>query len=213
MDTVNLKQYMDTVYMTSKTNAYHHGNLRAELLNAAMGILDESGIEAVTIRQVARKAGVGHSAPANHFAGKRALLTQLAIDIFTSLGDTIKSELQAAPKGLSEKVIVFTDTLVEFGLAQPNRYRLLWRRDYLDNDNTDLNRAMDVIYDQLLTTLTTGKNTRVSVESKAIALWSMIQGYVSMRIDGNLSAKKDEVSGQDRQRAIVEVLLHGILSP
>ncbi len=164
MDTVNLKQYMDTVYMNPKSNAYHHGNLRAELLNAAMDILDESGIEAVTIRQVARKAGVGHSAPANHFAGKRALLTQLAINIFVNLGDTIKKELHTAPKGLTEKITVFTDTLVKFGLGQPNRYRLLWRRDYLDNDNKELNSAMDVIYDELLATLATGKESRVSVE-------------------------------------------------
>jgi len=212
MDTVNLKQYMDTVYMNSKPNAYHHGNLRAELLNAAMDILDESGIEAVTIRQVARKAGVGHSAPANHFAGKRALLTQLAINIFVNLGDTIKKELHTAPKGLTEKITVFTDTLVKFGLGQPNRYRLMWRRDYLDNDNKELNSAMDVIYDELLATLATGRESRVSVESKAIALWSMLQGYVSMRIDGNLEPKKDEVSGKDRQQAIVDVLLHGLIN-
>ena len=200
--------------MNIKSNTYHHGNLRAELLKAAMSILDESGIEAVTIRQVARKAGVGHSAPANHFAGKRALLTQLAIDIFVSLGDIIKSELRAAPHGLSEKVQIFTDTLIEFGLSQPNRFRLLWRRDYLDNDNKELNIAMDVIYDELLAALATGKTGKVcnvSIESKAIALWSMLQGYVTMRIDGNLEPKKDEVSGKDRQQAIVDVLLQGIL--
>lgn len=197
--------------MNAKSSTYHHGNLREELLKAAMGILDESGIEAVTIRQVARKAGVGHSAPANHFADKRALLTQLAIDIFVSLGELIKRDLQVAPQGLSEKVRVFTDTLIEFGLSQPNRYRLLWRRDYLDNDSVELNGAMDVIYDALLATLATSKESNVSVESKAIALWSMLQGYVTMRIDGNLEAKKDEVSGNDRQQAIVDVLLQGLI--
>lgn len=197
--------------MNAKSSTYHHGNLREELLKVAMGILDESGIEAVTIRQVARKAGVGHSAPANHFADKRALLTQLAIDIFVSLGELIKRDLQVAPQGLSEKVRVFTDTLIEFGLSQPNRYRLLWRRDYLDNDSVELNGAMDVIYDALLATLATSKESNVSVESKAIALWSMLQGYVTMRIDGNLEAKKDEVSGNDRQQAIVDVLLQGLI--
>ncbi len=198
--------------MPLKKSGYHHGNLRAELLIAAIEILDESGIEAVTIRQVARKAGVGHSAPANHFPHKQALLTQLAINIFTELGNLIKSQLQSAPEGLSEKIAVFANTLVEFGLAKPNQYRLLWRRDYLDNASEELNSAMDVIYDELLAVLASNKKSRVSVESKAIALWSMIQGYVSMRIDGNLEAKQDEVSGQDRQQAIVEVLIHGIVS-
>ena len=155
---------------------------------------------------------MGHSAPANHFAGKRALLTQLAIDIFISLGDIIKRELQAAPHGLSEKVQVFTDTLIEFGLCQPNRFRLMWRRDYLDNDNKELNSAMDVIYDALLATLATDKKSNISVESKAIALWSMLQGYVTMRIDGNLEPKQDEISGKDRQQAIVDVLLNGLIN-
>ena len=202
---------MDAVYMNAKSSTYHHGNLREELLKAAMGILDESGIEAVTIRQVARKVGVGHSAPANHFADKRALLTQLAIDTFIELGELIKRDLQLAPQGLSEKVRVFTDTLIEFGLSQPNRYRLLWRRDYLDNDSIELNGAMDVIYDALLATLATDKKSNISVESKAIALWSMLQGYVTMRIDGNLEPKQDEVSGKDRQQAIVDVLLNGLI--
>ena len=202
---------MDAVYMNAKSSTYHHGNLREELLKAAMGILDESGIEAVTIRQVARKVGVGHSAPANHFADKRALLTQLAIDTFIELGELIKRDLQLAPQGLSEKVRVFNDTLIEFGLSQPNRYRLLWRRDYLDNDSIELNGAMDVIYDALLATLATDKKSNISVESKAIALWSMLQGYVTMRIDGNLEPKQDEVSGKDRQQAIVDVLLNGLI--
>ncbi len=197
--------------MNAKSSTYHHGNLREALLKAAMSILDESGIEAVTIRQVARKVGVGHSAPANHFADKRALLTQLAIDTFIELGELIKRDLQLAPQGISEKVRVFTDTLIEFGLSQPNRYRLLWRRDYLDNDSIELNGAMDVIYDALLATLATDKKSNISVESKAIALWSMLQGYVTMRIDGNLEPKQDEVSGKDRQQAIVDVLLQGIL--
>jgi AcrR family transcriptional regulator len=202
---------MDAVYMNVKSSTYHHGNLREELLKAAMEILDESGIEAVTIRQVARKVGVGHSAPANHFADKRALLTQLAIDIFVSLGQLIKRDLQLAPQGLGEKVRVFTDTLIEFGLSQPNRFRLLWRRDYLENDSKELNGAMDVIYEALLATLATDKESNVSVESKAIALWSMLQGYVTMRIDGNLEPKQDEVSGKARQQAIVDVLLNGLI--
>ncbi|MEH6347870.1 MAG: TetR/AcrR family transcriptional regulator [Bermanella sp.] len=212
MDTVNLMNNMDSVNMASKANGYHHGNLRAELLMAAMDILDESGIEAVTIRQVARRVGVGHSAPANHFPHKQALLTQLAINIFNELGSLIKSQLQSAPEDVSEKISLLANTLVEFGLAKPNQYRLLWRRDYLDNSSEELNCAMDIIYDELLATLASSKKSKVSVESKAIALWSMIQGYVTMRIDGNLEAKNDEVSGQERQQAIIEVLLRGILS-
>ena len=87
--------------MTTKKNAYHHGNLRTELLNAAMEILDESAVEAVTIRQVARKVGVAHSAPANHFPDKKSMLTTLAVEIFISLSSVIKNELDIAPNDLT----------------------------------------------------------------------------------------------------------------
>ena len=197
--------------MPSKKNAYHHGNLRTELKDAALGILDEGGVETVSIRKVARNVGVAHSAPVNHFRDKKALLTALAIDVFCCLSETIKQKLDLDENNLSEKIHTISNTLLEYGMNYPNRYRLLWRRDYLNNDDQDLNVAMDLIYDQLLDVLSENqKETNVSIESQAIALWSMIHGYITMRLDGNLTAKTDEQSGVDRQSAIIDVLLNGI---
>ena len=84
IDSVNLMNNMDNVNM-SRATKYHHGNLRKELIRSALELLDEGGIESVGIRQVARKAGVAHSAPANHFRNKRALFTVLATEIFQDL--------------------------------------------------------------------------------------------------------------------------------
>ncbi len=61
--------------MAKRTAPYHHGDLRRALLAAALALLDEGGVEAVTIRAVARRTGVTHAAPANHFRGREARRT------------------------------------------------------------------------------------------------------------------------------------------
>jgi len=211
MDSVNLIQNIDGVNMGLEKKNYHHGNLRSELKNAALEILDEEGVEAVSIRKVARNVGVAHSAPANHFKDKKALLTALAIDIFKDISTKANQELTIDNKALSEKIHVFSNALLKYGTHFPNRYRLLWRRDYLNNDDQELNDVMDLIYNKLLEVLSENQNeANVSIESQAIALWSMIHGYITMRLDGNLIHKTDEKSGADRQLAIIDVLLNGL---
>lgn len=198
--------------MAKRGRAYHHGNLRGELLAAAMGLLDEGGVEAVTIRAVARRAGVTHAAPANHFADRRALLTALATGIFEALAERIGRRLASAGARRDARIRTFADATVAFGLAHPHRFRLLWRRDSLDDTDGALQAAMDAIYDRLVAELAAVPSARASAETRAIALWSMVQGYVCMRLDGNLVSKVDEETGEPRQKAIMTALLDGICS-
>lgn len=194
-----------------KTSQYHHGNLREELISAALELLDEGGIEAVGIRQVARKVGVAHSAPANHFKNKQALFTALATYIFRDLMAAIQSRKINDADSLRDAIHHFAKTILDVGLRYPNRYKLLWRRDCADNENSALYQVMEEIYQQLTSTLQAhAKRKHVDVESQAIALWSLIHGYVSLRLDGNLIAGHDEVTGIERQAAIIDVILDGL---
>ena len=202
--------------MTKRTakSPYHHGHLRPALLSAAFTLLDRSGLESVTIRAVAREIGVAHSAPANHFKDRKALLTAMATEVFGDLGEVITAQLAhgssiAKLEDRRARVGVFAETLINFGLSHPHRYRLLWRRDCLDDTDLDLQNGMDQIYDALLAELGASETGR-SEETDAIALWSMLHGYISMRLDGNLIAKSDSVSGVARHQAIVDALFDGI---
>lgn len=199
--------------MKRAPDSYHRGDLRRELLKAAMTLLDETGAAGVTIRGIARRTGVAHSAPANHFASRRALLTVLAAEIFISLERRIQSKLLASSSGPEHRIRCFSDTIIDYGLKYPNRFRLLWSRDLLDNTDEALNSAMDKIYDSLVSELSVIASPRVSVESQAISLWSLVHGYVCMRLDGNLVSKTDEITGEPRHRAIITALLDGLLSP
>ena len=191
--------------------SYHHGKLREELLACAFDILERDGADAVTVRAVARAAGVAHSAPVNHFSSKQALLTALATIIFRTLGDQVTAALETRTMTYPEVIRTFANTVTSYALAHPNRYRLLWRRDLLDDRESELSAAMDRIYLLLIQKL--GQDERVrqsSLETRAIALWSMVHGYVTMRLDGNFVEKNDDKNGAPRQNAIVEAILEGI---
>ena len=214
MDAVNIADNMDGVYLKVKqkrTPGQKHGDLKLELLREGLTLLDEDGIEGVTIRAVARMAGVAHSAPANHFPSRQAMLTAIATVIFTDLADlTIEAvtDLEEEPE---QAIQAFAETCFQFAFDTPNRYQLLWQRQLIDQDDPALATEMDRVYSALLSFLRPDQvNHRVDIETDAIAIWSMIHGYISMRLDGNLVAAEDTVAKLPRHKAILLSLIDGI---
>jgi len=188
-----------------EVSRYHHGSLREELLSTALKILDEDGIEAIGIRSVAKRVGVAHSAPANHFKNKAALLTAINKTIALHLIAAVRSKLDTINADSDDSIHQFSRAVLEYGLKYPNRYRLIWRSEL------ELDESMDEIYNvltQMLQKYADQKN--VDVQSQAIALWSLIHGYVALRLDGHMQVGHDELTGLDRQTAIINVILDGI---
>lgn len=195
----------------SQSSTYHHGNLKEELISAALSLLDEEGLEGVGIRQIARRVGVAHSAPANHFKNKQALFTALATQCFADLKCQLVEQVTPSTD-LSIAVHAVCQCLLNYALSSPHRYSLMWRQDCVDAENVELQAEMEAVYQHLLAVLDSHKGSvQVDIESRAIAIWSLIHGYVSLRLDGNLGQGRDEVSGADRSEAIVSVLLKGLL--
>jgi len=201
---------MDAVNM-GESPTYHHGNLREQILQTAFDQLDTEGVDAVGIRKIARVLDVAHSAPANHFKTKQALLMSLATESFRHLVSIIEKQTPNDSDDLKAAIHSFSNAILEFGLSYPNRYKLLWRREYKGEQTDELTLAMDSIYAQLTSILSEhAKNKAIDVESQAIALWSLVHGYVLLRLDGNLTEGYDDVTGLSRQAAIIDVLIDGI---
>lgn len=191
-----------------KRGSFHHGNLREALLDAAFQILDESGPDAITIREVARRTGVSHAAPVNHFKDRKCLMTAVATKLFEELAAVIEKRLSRSKPIASEQAGAFAKGLIAYGLSNPNRYQLLWRRDLVDNSDRNLQAAMDAIYDQLIAKIETSrKKKKYDQHTVAIALWSLAHGYVSMRADGNFEPKRDTVTRQKREDAMVDAVV------
>src|SRR4051794_5986910 len=72
--------------------AYHHGNLRADLIGAAVEIIGKHGTSALTLQALADRLGVSQAAPYRHFTNKEALLAAVAVDGFQALLDAVRAE-------------------------------------------------------------------------------------------------------------------------
>tara|TARA_R110001599_G_scaffold143638_1_gene324677 strand:+ start:593 stop:1186 length:594 start_codon:yes stop_codon:yes gene_type:complete len=194
-----------------KNTSYHHGNLREQIVKTAFKILDEESIDSIGVRKIARILEVAHSAPANHFQNKQDLLTTLATESFRHLVSIIDKKIPQSRVSLQEAIHYFCDTILKYGLQYPNRYKLLWRTEYTDDKDSELDEAMEEIYVRLTSILKThAQKIHTDIESQAIAFWALIHGYVLLRLDENLKEGFDEVTGLERQRAIVDVLINGI---
>jgi AcrR family transcriptional regulator len=106
----------------SKTT-YHHGNLRESLLDAAEALLPKQGAEGLTLREVARRAGVSHGAPYHHFDSREALLAAVAERGFMGLGDAMRGAKGNTPR---DRLVAICEAYVAFAARHPTRFRLMF---------------------------------------------------------------------------------------
>lgn len=192
----------------AKSNTFHHGDLKRVLFDVAVSLLDQHGATGVTIRAVAREAGVSHSAPVNHYKDRRALLTAIAQGQFEVIFKDIESALLKVPNNQKDRIEVFAETMIEFGFRYPHRYQLLWRGDLIDHEDPPLLTVMDNIYDQLCYEIERSVHgVKVDRDTIAVALWSMWHGYIDMRLSGMFSPFDDKTTGKPRHRAMTDLFL------
>src|SRR3954451_25021195 len=96
------------------TRPYHHGNLRAELLERAVEVVSERGVDALSLRELARDVGVSHAAPRRHFADRQALLVALAEDGFDRLGRSLTVAIDGAGGSFGARAAALAGAYVRF---------------------------------------------------------------------------------------------------
>jgi AcrR family transcriptional regulator len=190
----------------SKKQSFHHGDLKRVLFDVALTLLDRDGVDGVTIRAVAREAGVSHGAPVNHYRDRKALLTALAQRQFETILCSIEEGLSDAAGGSRVWIDVFGKAMLDFGFNFPNRYKLLWRGDLIDLQDAELSTVMDQIYDQLCDEIERAMpQSEFDRDTVAIAFWSMVHGYLDMRLSGMFVSLNDKVSGKPRDAALLDL--------
>ncbi len=119
--------------MAVKRLTYHHGDLRAALIQAAEEIIAEGGIEAFSLRAAAQRAGVSPGAPAHHFGSAKGLLTEVALLAFERADHYIE-EAGHSDDPVAE-VRAVSLAFITFALEHPGHFRLMFRNDLVNRDD------------------------------------------------------------------------------
>jgi AcrR family transcriptional regulator len=172
----------------ARTN-YHHGALREALLRATVELIETEGIGAVSLRQVARTAGVSPGAPYHHFPDRATLLTALADEGFRRLADKLTATHDAAttPTAALEGIL---NAYVEFAKANPAYFRLMFRPELTQSHKSDFGaeaaEAAFAVLERTVGECLTANKITADRDVLAVTMWSLVHGYASLWLDGQL---------------------------
>src|SRR6202165_4018028 len=133
---------------------YHHGDLKAALVDAVEQVVRERGVGHVSLRAVARQVGVTHAASAHHFQNKAGLLTAFATQGYVQLAGAVLAAIAPAQPADAPSVLEAVGRgYVRFALANPGRFEVMFRLDLLNADDPDFAAASEGAYLLLMSTI------------------------------------------------------------
>ncbi len=176
-----------------KSTPYHHGALRDALLQAAERVLERDGLAGLTLRAVAREAGVSHAAPTHHFSDLTGLVSELAAIGFQRFNAAMKEAGESAAAPI-ERAMARARAYVAYAQANPGMYGLMFRTERLDYSRPSLHAAAEASFAGLAGAVTARGPDYVGDEqlsldqAAAIArAWSLVHGYTMLLLDGRLT--------------------------
>lgn len=187
--------------VSTEKSGYHHGNLRDALVRTALTLLEESGVEALSLRAAARGAGVSAMAPYRHFADKAALLAAVADQGYADLRDRLaQADIQAdARQALVEQGVAY----VRFACERPALFRLMLGAPVAGlapgpkapsskapNSKKDAG-GYDILSARVAELVVADKR-----DTAVIAAWSLVHGLACLAVDGRLHGMQGDAQGQ-----------------
>jgi AcrR family transcriptional regulator len=169
--------------------AYHHGDLRAALIQAGLRVLQKEGLGALSLRRVAREAEVSAMAPYRHFKDKQSLLAAISENGFVELFN----KLEAAKSSHAGDMDEAGKAYLNFALKEPETYRLMFTQNVLceGEKNESLQEAATASYTSLVETIEIGIEMKkieptISLDL-AFTAWSLLHGIAMLVLDGILN--------------------------
>ncbi|MEU6955799.1 TetR/AcrR family transcriptional regulator [Streptomyces sp. NPDC045714] len=187
---------------SERERTYHHGDLRRVILDATLDVIATNGPGALSLRDLARRAGVSHAAPAHHFKDRTGLLTAVATEGYALFADA----LTGAPD-LRERGVAY----VRFAATHPAHFQVMFQPDLHRTDDPDLLAARARATEALragvadLPPAGRGEDDRLA----GVAAWSLAHGFATLLLSGNLA---DAMEGRDPE-AVFRSLAGLIFTP
>jgi AcrR family transcriptional regulator len=170
---------------------YHHGDLRSALLEAALAVLTEIGPQGLSIREVARRAGVSHAAPYRHFADRDELILAVVEQGFELMQQTMAAEKAAANPDPLDQFAASGLAYVNFALQHPAYYRVMFSGDLLSSTgHVAFQHTSSEAIQGMVSDIKLGQELGVLRQGdpviQALTIWSTIHGFVSIVNDNRI---------------------------
>lgn len=182
---------------------YHHGDLRSVILAEAARLVAERGADGVSLRRLAREAGVSHAAPAHHFTDRRGLFTALAAQGFGLLAEALK----AARSDFIDAALAY----VRFAIEHPGHYAVMFDRSLLDTSDRELTACQAAAAAELaqgVATLADG-HARADPVGAELAAWSLVHGFAVLWLNNAVSPPIAAVDPMVTAERIARMLFDG----
>ncbi|SMF58964.1 TetR/AcrR family transcriptional regulator [Streptomyces sp. Amel2xC10] len=194
---------------------YHHGDLRRAILTAALDVIAADGPAALSLRDLARRAGVSHAAPAHHFRDRTGLLTAIAAEGFGLLAAATKESADLKEAGVR---------YVRFAREHPAHFQVMFTPSLLRADDLELTTARALSADALRTVVAQARHAAEDAEGTeeardadgitdarltGIAAWSVAHGFATLLLSHNL----DDLVGDRAPEEVFETLTGLLFRP
>jgi AcrR family transcriptional regulator len=194
------------VTATRRVNpTYYDGDLRRDLVDTALELIAREGPSAVSLRSLARRLGVSHAAPANHFPDKAALFTAIAVEGFELLAAAIRDGVgRLGPDATAgQRMRAAGRAYTGFALAHRAHFEVMWQRDLLHHHDPALATAGEATFALLLDGVrdaqAEGWAPDTDPRTVAYLAWSVVHGLATLWLGGSLQRDQrpfDEIAGE-----------------
>jgi AcrR family transcriptional regulator len=192
---------------------YHHGALRDALLQAAERVLERDGLAGLTLRAVAREAGVSHAAPTHHFGDLTGLVSELAAIGFRqfnqAMAESCTPQTPYPARGMAR-----AKAYVAYAQAHPGMYGLMFRTERLDYSRPSLHEAAEASFAGLAQAIAASRHEQIEEgsltleQAAAIArAWSLVHGFTMLLLDGRLADILDRLPKGTDSTMLLDAML------